>query len=288
MSDLSREHQYVPRCVLKRFAGSSGYLYGYRKHEGDFIRRSPRKLFVQTDLHNQISETGILDDAIERQISKFESKAAPILKRLVQAARLNVAPALTQQDYEVWTAFFLFQWKRAPEFQDRVQSSGEYRVMMDETLRQYERDVRPLSESEKKTFSQADTLERFRHNLRAQQMLRLSNDALAVIRRRGVALVRMTSVGESLLIGSNPVMKLTPDRTTELGDHEVEVWLPAAPDVLIGLGSVENSVQFAEVSDLGVVQSLNDDLFAQCSIVAGRSKGSVASVVARSSKALPH
>ena len=66
-----------------------------------------------------------------------------------------------------------------------------------------------------------------------------SDNVFSVITGRGLAVVPIPNPKKSFVLGSQPVLKLTPSESNDLSDPRVELWLAVAPDVMVGVGSLD-------------------------------------------------
>lgn len=108
--------------------------------------------------------------------------------------------------------------------------------MLQEAIDQYEQKFRALTPEEKEKFASPAYLKAERQRARVLSLSRTSGTALDVLSAKGLFFAR-TARNRSFLLGSFPVMKLTPIGRSELSDPEVEVWFAIDPNVAIILAS---------------------------------------------------
>jgi len=104
-----------------------------------------------------------------------------------------------------------------------------------------------------------------------------SDDILSVIAGRGLAVVRIPHPKKSFVLGSRPVLKLTPPETNDLSDPRVELFLAIAPDVMVGVGPLDQGEVIVDISDKNV-RLTNESVCTQSSQITGRSKELIASL----------
>jgi hypothetical protein len=104
-----------------------------------------------------------------------------------------------------------------------------------------------------------------------------SDDILSVIAGRGLAVVRIPNPKKSFVLGRRPVLKLTPQETNDLSDPRVELFLAIAPDVMVGVGPLDQGEVIVDISDKNV-RLTNESVCTQSSQITGRSKELIASL----------
>lgn len=280
MVNLSRNHHYVPKCLSKHFVSPKGFLHGYIVGERRFVRRVPKKMFCEQDLHAQVDRAGRVDDLVEQEVGKIETVAAPIIRRVIDAARASRHPGLNPLERANWDKFFYLQWKRVPDFFKRSGIHQELNKPLEDLIAEYEQEVGVLSDDQRAIWLRPEQAARFRQNVRAKTIARLNEPALNVLASRGLAVVRFKA-GERLLLGSNPVVKLAPGHTSDLRRHEVEAWLPIAPDVMVGVGTDPGTELYVEPGDIKSAGEINDAILRQSSIIASSSQDGLYPTISR-------
>jgi hypothetical protein len=91
-AQITRNNHVVPRCICKNFVDGQGYLHGFLKRENRYVRRAPRRMFVEVDYYTQFDPNGLPLDRVERDLQRLESVAGPILKQIVERARAKQFP----------------------------------------------------------------------------------------------------------------------------------------------------------------------------------------------------
>jgi hypothetical protein len=224
--------------LQKRFVDGEGWLHGFSKgqpHRGVF-RSRPANLFLETHLYSELGKDGGRDPRMELWFSRLESQADPVIDKIVAAARSNREPGLTPEERAIWDLFLFMQWKRVPDLHRTVTTDCE----LDETLNQITAELReeyPQFKATLDALAHPAAKKRLFQNVRVGALSPPSSEVKKVLRARGLAILRITAPNKSFVIGNRPVVKLTVNGQSDLRDPTCELWLPVAPDVLVGLGT---------------------------------------------------
>lgn len=276
---IPKRHHFVPRMILNEFTDDEGWLYWcrHRENPGTVRRARPHELFHKNHLYSTLSESGIKDPAMEHSLSVLESEAAEVVDAIMGSARTGRVPELSDQQKRVWYRFFLMQWRRTPETQLASASEAEALLMVEEIIAEL-RIAAPhrLAEIEKLAMPEAKA--RTVRNVRVQSLQRFSAEAISVLERRGIAVLRITAQSKSFIIGSRPVVKLTAKGRTDLNDPFVEMWLPIASDIAVGTGNGECGVTLHMAQDGDSVRQLNLAIAKQSRMIAAGSAALVRSL----------
>lgn len=276
---VPKRHHYVPRMILNGFTDPGGWLHWCRRTDsaGTIRRARPAELFHKKHLYSTLSDSGIKDPAMELALSTLESDAVSVVQDILRQPRANTVPVLSAEQKRVWYEFFLMQWRRTPETQHSSTSDLEAHRMIEEIIDEL-RVAEPHRVAEIEKFATPETMARTLRNVRVQTLVQFSAEVLSVIERRGIAVLRITKPNKSFIIGSRPVVKLTMPGRTDLNDTAVEMWLPIASDVAVGVGQGDGGVSLHLAEDSSPVRQLNLSIAKQSEIVAAGSAELVRSI----------
>ncbi|MBZ9851363.1 DUF4238 domain-containing protein [Mesorhizobium sp. CA14] len=277
---VPKRHHYVPQMLLNGFTDSEGWLHWCRPSDRPVtVRRArPPELFHQNHLYSTLSDTGTKDPAMEHALSILESEAAGVVQSILLPARAGKLPALTHEQKLLWYTFFLTQWRRTPETQRANVSDAEALRMIEETLDEL-RQVAPHRANEIEALATPEAKARTMRNVRVQTIgQQPSVELMRVLQRRGIAILRIAQPNKRFIIGSRPVVKLTTQNSTDLNDLTVEMWLPLASDVAVGVGQGDGNVSLHHTVDERPVRQLNIAIARQSGTIAAASGALVKSI----------
>ncbi|QRY69108.1 DUF4238 domain-containing protein [Ensifer sp. PDNC004] len=234
-----KRHHFVPQLLQENFVDERGkfWVYDCRNSKKAPFQSTPINTLVQGQLYSLVNCDGSTDASLEAELSRLESETKPIIAKIVASTRADEMPGLTSQERRTWDRFFLQQWQRVPDQFERLRSPAHHREETSRHLDFYSSVARAVTEDERRMFLDPAQLERSRQNLRVTSLREEAEDQniLAVMATRGLAFAKVPP-HSSLILSSNPVMKLTGEGVTHLRDDRVKVWLPIAFDVLVGMG----------------------------------------------------
>ncbi|MER9902158.1 hypothetical protein [Mesorhizobium sp. M0130] len=121
------------------------------------------------------------------------------------------------QEKKVWDLFFYFQWKRTPDSINSTISYVEFEKSLAESVAEFEQRFRPLTDEERKRILSEAGKKRLRENARVKAIGDLGAVVQTVLNNMGVGIALIRKANKSFVIGSRPVVKLTPPGESRLG-----------------------------------------------------------------------
>ncbi|WP_084540099.1 DUF4238 domain-containing protein [Azorhizobium doebereinerae] len=274
-----KQHHFVPRMLAEAFTDGEGWLHWCDTSIASSVlhRARPEKLFTQGDLYTTRSHEGVIDNSVEvRFLGGVEHAAKPILQEIISSARKGRLPDLGRWERRDWMIFFLTQWRRTPEAQKSVIPDAEGFSILREILQGARQQVPHLEERVDELSSNGE-MKRLLHNARTDTLARGSDQILSTLERRGIRIFTVSLPRKSLIIGSRPVVRFNAGERRHLSDPLVELWLPVAPDIAIGLGQGA-AVDLVPATDERQVRKLNRALAGQSRFIAANSAALVRSI----------
>lgn len=277
--NVPKRHHFVPELLQQHFSNGDGGLWTFssRNRAKGVWCGTIENLLVEGHLHSHVERDGSKDTSLETQFSMLEGFTAPIIGKIISNARNGRLPSLTRQERETWDFFLYQQYRRVPDLYSSLLSEDQHRVEVEDRLDELVRSGYSLSNSERSELLEPATLKRMYKNLRVATLKTGSEAVLATIAQRGIAVARVASDKKSFVLGSRPVVKLTLPDVTHLSDTRVEMWLPVAHDIMVGLGSYDHREMLVPVTTQQV-RHCNVAAAKQSSQIVGRSEALVQSL----------
>lgn len=214
---------------------------------------------------------------MEHALSVLESEAMAVVQSILMPVREGRLPILSSEQMRLWYMFFLTQWRRTPESQRANISDADALQMIESAIDELRQAV-PHRLDEIEALATPEAKARTVRNVRVQTIGQTSVEAMAVLERRGIAILRIVQPKKSFIIGSRPVVKLTPPGRTDLNDPAVEMWLPIASDIAVGVGQGEGKVSLHDTVNERPVRQLNRAIASQSGTIAAGSAALVKSI----------
>lgn len=275
-----KRHHYVPQMLLNSFTDEEGWLHWCRRDEDEPVIRParPSELFLKNHLYSIIAAGGGKDPAIEIALSKLETKTVPVVQKMIEAARAERLPDLTEEEKYIWYHFFSMQWRRTPESQQSAASDDEISAMFDDSIARL-RELLPRRRNDIDALDTDEGRTRTIRNVRAESLTQFSDNVAAVLAQRGIGILGIRKPNRSFIVGSRPVVKFTIKGQSDLRNPIVEMWLPIAYDVAVGVGNAtgQTSLYFADEDE--PIRRLNLAIAKQSRIIAARSADLVRSIM---------
>jgi len=258
--------------ILRRFANERGNLHVFNKEIADkgVLEIAPKDTFLEGHLYTAINKDGTKDVALERYYSQIEGVADRTIEKIVTAAREGRKPGLTPEEKEAWDHYVYHQWKRVPDFHEKITSWQSFDEAMDDAIGEFEQRIRPLTPAERDSLQEPATRQRMRKNAGVLALRKPGEGAVAALAGRGLGVAVIRNPKKSFVIGSMPLVKLTHPGQTNLSDPTVEVWFPISYDVAVSPWGDSGAETLVGISD-GHVRALNESSAKQSTAFAGRS-----------------
>ncbi len=275
MNTSTRQH-FIPRMLLKRFVDDTGKLYAVRKQPPrQVFSTSPKNLFVKNNLYTQIDDDGNRDISAEEKFAKLERNADPVIEKIVRAARAHQKPGLTPNEKKIWDEFLYRQWIRVPQMRDNLEMEDIYQ----DALREAEGIFGPLSEKARNGLDQKKEEAKKTAWVQAAVLSDASDsEVMDILALKGLAIAVIRNPKKSFVIGSLPIIKITPSGHTHLADPRVEALLPIAHDIIVTPGYSSGTEKIIDVTDTQHIRSINRCMFEQSDWTVSRSRDLVKSL----------
>ena len=281
-----KRHHHVPQLLLREFTNNDNKLHFciLGSSEGAVIKprervvksATPKNLFLQKELYTQHGNHGEKDVSVEKSLANLETKAAPVIKKIINSARANKLPELTPREKNIWDVFFLIQSFRTPDILDSI--VNKYPDWIPELIDEHEKEYGPPTEEEIKKANDPKEIDRMKHNLRATAVTRVTTESkiFRILQSRGLIIGIIRKPNKSFIIGSNPAVRLY----HKLSDPEAEWHLPIAHDITVTHhGSHPREKEsLAEVTGDHTIRKINEAICKQSSFIAGPSCKLIASL----------
>ena len=293
MTARSKGHHEIPIWLLKHFCWDEGKtLWMGSKDTPEVKAVVVKDAFRRNDANTRIDHLSkgcgkprrIKSDLDEKILGKFDGKAAPVARRLIQFSRKwrdsgSDALELSRDDMEICKLLIVAQARRTRESQDRSFLGGDNNELyVDVSLRLAELLKQPLPSRQE--LLQDPEVVRFFNDLSQNQRATFASANHPILADKeteflaplGLYVAVIGTTASEFIIGSHGV--------TIVGTTEGNTtWLPIAPDVAISLSDKPGVVSIFEYPNEFVEQQ-NIAAFSASARVAGRSKGAILKCIA--------
>lgn len=131
MPPTPKRHHFVPQLLIRNFAAGNGHVQFYSKDAAasGIVARNPQKVFVRQHLYTRFEQDGIKDVSQEHAFGELENAAAPVIRKIINAARQVRVPGLRLDKKLTWDAFLYEQWRRVPDLRTELFTRETVEVM---------------------------------------------------------------------------------------------------------------------------------------------------------------
>lgn len=257
------------------------------KERGKQYKVKAQNAFVEKRRYVRYRDGGQqVDFAVEEQLSKIESAAAPALRKMVQSAREGDYPKLTPTHLYAWKQFFFTSLLRTPEHATRILSELASEQALDEAIKRVLQEGGfPALDRRAYDLSPqwANIKEMARHNnlatLAAGLPPQVNSELERYSRQVGllVGFIRDSSV-EFILGSCGPVV--IPSQAED--DSMSGTWFPISHDIAISITAFPDREYLLPLGPTEV-QRINRASYELSEIIAARSKSHLLPFMQRTS-----
>ena len=289
-----RQH-YIPEFLLRNFSDDRGHLWVYDKGQRNLYATNAKNVFVKRNIYTTFRFEHIEKNTeFERFISSIikdytyevedfardiEGNASPIISRVIDRARINQFPKLSQPESDKWKRFMLAMARRTPESRKRATSVSDdfafyEAVKLHANKVNYDLPDREVLYQDSRVLKLKELVMANVHaRFAAGDSPRERIEEERFCRETGlcIAVIRGASARNSFLIGSHGLCIV---QSGGPGDPIHGSWLPIAHDVAI-LATSAPDKEWLWVLDnekKDVVEKINAASDSQSQIIAGRSE----------------
>ena len=98
------------------------------------MKSRPEDVFTGRHLNTIIEHSGAKVVSLEEFFSELETATAPLIDKIIVAARRSQPPLLSSDEKQLWEVFFHYQWKRSPELAESLKGRLAPDAMMARAL----------------------------------------------------------------------------------------------------------------------------------------------------------
>ena len=271
---IPKRHHFVPQMLQRRFANSNGQLYFFNKRcPEDGVRSSaPINLFVEKHLYSIKEKSGKKNPELEARLSELEGYADGIIRKIEVAAANGVPPGLIEVERSIWDLFFYVSWKRTPDCFVNTDALTDFDKTLSASVGDFEREIRSLTDLEREELNNPEVLSRIKHNARVEAVGSGSGEVMELLRRKGIAVLRIEAPNKSFVLGSSPVVKLTLPGHTHISDPTVEVWFPISPKLAVSPAYSSGEERLISIRDAKNIRYINEAIAKQSTVFAGNNE----------------
>ena len=276
-----KRHHYIPRMLLEEnFTDNSGLLQIFDSSKEVFYESTPRNLFVKKHLNTRYGDGGQRDNwDAEKRLGEIECDAAPAIRKIIKAVRMNRFPKLSPEYRTACKRFFIHMVLRNPKHAEQILSMmGAYDATYEACCRLLNNQGIPVPD--RHIFDSdpewVELKKKLIHNSRAGLAAGLPTKLREEIKRYvdnfGLLFGVILEPKVRFIIGSCAVI-----RNSAMDDNPFE-WLPIAPDVAMSICGTPDKGYLRRLES-EEVDRVNTASFAQSWIIAAQSKSDLKRVI---------
>jgi len=272
---VPRRHHYIPQMVQRRFAGPDRQLWSFdKRHPERGVERKPiKRLFQVQHLYTIHRRDGSRDTTTETRLSAIESRAGPVLERVITDARASRSTAFTEADRRALVDLLISQHRRSPDLHRRVLVRRTVESIIADGMAQWKALHGPASAEERVYLTSPKFIEHARRDAMAEGAADPLETATPAMLQRGFAVARITAPRRAFILGSTPFARFMAEgsRRQDLGEPGAELWMPVAWDVAIASVGRADYRAFVEADDTRI-RKMNGSVAGTSTVFASASR----------------
>ena len=295
-SSLSRRHHYIPQMLLRNFCDDDDRLWVGDRTRGRVFQCRPEGVFVKRDLNMKYSFDSVqsgygykeflssidMSDEYERTLSRIESRAAPVVRKIIQQARCNRCPQLAPEEGNHWKEFVLAMARRTPESQKRVASDRSFDDIFYEAAVAVAKKENYMGLPDRASIFEDRRIAKLRDLVKSNADARFAagdrcsdhKETERFSRETGLCIAVIRARKRGFVIGSHGLAIVQASHQNEPGQG---AWLPIAHDVAVSSTPFPDreTLVFIDKESDRIIKRINKASGAQSQMVVGRSEGLV-------------
>ena len=286
-SNDPKRHHYIPKMLLNNFLDDKSRIWIYDKNREKLYQGTPTNTFVQKNLYRTLNfDHENYSYEAEEELSRIESHAAPVIRRIIKCARNNEHPKLSIEERCAWKRFYHASCRRTPEFAEEMLRLNERyndvlhiaidRLLLHKEIDPPDRDF--LDSNPILNGAQRDIKQNIKAGFASGGHLHLQADVNRFSRETGLLIAVIRQPSRSFVIGSHGVAIVQP---THKRDQEYGGWLPIAHDIAVAptASPDEEFLLRLDRDKDRLIRRINRAAASQSRIIAGRSKALICSLM---------
>ena len=279
-----RQH-VVPEMLLRNFQRKDEKIYAYFKGEVKHVCTSPKNLFVKKHHYTlRGDEYGEDRYEIENRLAEIESRAAPVISKIVKYRKFRRYPPLTREEGDAVKLFLITLFLRTDHHANEIVPIGQYEQdFRSEGFKQAE--MQGVGKSEWQQFQDGREfnaiLADFLHDLRVRVAIGLPSkvaDQIEEFMQISGLLIAMPVKGTSGFIVGDCGGVYVPNLDSPARFYR---WLPVSPEVAIGTTEDPDNVNYLTLMRKDV-NRINWTSFTSSDVVVARRPANLDYVLHRS------
>ena len=154
-----RQH-VVPKMHVRNFATADGIVHAYNKIEERHFKATPNNIFVQKDRYTQHRiENENERHEVERNLAEIESRAAPVIAKIVGCRKTGQFPSLAEEEGDAVKLFLITMFLRTDHHANEIIPFDRYEQMFRQQFAK-QGDLHELTGDERRKWKNSEVAQR--------------------------------------------------------------------------------------------------------------------------------
>lgn len=269
-----KRHHYIPKFIIKNFYNEGGRTFYFEKKNKTLKSKVAKSIFWAENLYSIVKSDDTYDPFIESAFSPLETRWAELFREINNIIRSGKHPIINAGHRYAIQSFLYYQSKRTPQRLDAIDA----RPHVDAVLEEF-RKLHPNRADEAESLVKGPACESIVKSAKAYAVAYNGGAVMDIMNRKDLVFLTTGSSKMSFILGSSPLRRFGVG-SSDLRHSSVELSMPIAPDVVVGLAGMGGAIRFATVNDSQAVRRYNEDTAADSEAFIGQSEKLVRSLAA--------
>lgn len=267
-----KRHHFIPKFIIKNFYGEDNKTFYFEKKHKTLKQKVAKSIFYVDNLYSIFKSDNTVDPSIETAFSPLETHWAELFREIVDIIRNGKHPIIKDGHRDAIQKFLYYQSKRTPHRLDAIDAGPHVDAALEEFRKRH-----PHRAEEAESLVRGPALENIVKSAKAYAVAYNGGAVLDIMSRKDLVFLSTDNSKRGFVLGSSPLRRFGVG-SSDLRHSTVELSMPIAPDVVVGLAGMGGAVRFATLDDSLAIRRYNEDTAAESEAFIGQSEKLVRSL----------
>lgn len=278
--NIPKQQHYISEFILNNFTDSSGKLFFTKSEEGQYkvIQNTPNKVFKERFLFS-FKKEDVWDHSLEEKYSRIEGEAAPLVLKIIAQIECEIIPEVTPAEKAVLINLIDVHWTRSPDFHEIVFDRKNWQITIQNMMKEASINFNgPIAVSPMLTSYDEEPCKNLIQEIKVHSLRTRENArSYEFLQKMSLAFVTPKEPNKNFIIGSLPIVKITPFVAQLTDPTKAEMLFPISKKICLYLNN--SGLNGVIPIERNFVRDINIQLRSHSSYVASHSEILLKSII---------